>query len=321
MNASSGERLFTLAMVETKQVQCLLRVLSRSNMRRMQFVEMSYVEQARNFRETLQFLKDIGWVREQEDELVLTDDGETAGKATQDDARIRNRLVEALIAEASPYQGLVADYLAQFKMTDSDLVCRSPIRDRLQKSPVRNFLMDVGVVTYRAADDLHVLEGNSVELYVWARNVKRATSRNQMQIRARRKEDLGFAAELTVLNFERNRVGEMWASKVEHVSAKNPFACFDIKSVTVQTFTAVPRYVEVKAVSGDTYQFYWTASEVEAAQSLRTKYFLYLLPVVPGGGFDPAQILLIEDPYISVYQNSQSWVIEENAIICRRRQP
>ncbi len=320
MTGSSNERSVILARLETKQVQCLLSVLSRSSMRRVQFVETTYGEQARNFRETLQFLKDIGWVREQGDELVLTHDGGTAGSLAQDDAEIRNRLVEAMVAEASPYQVLVADYLAQFKMTDSDLVCRSPISDRLQKSPLRNFLMDVRVMSYRAADDLHVLEEHGVELYVWARNLKRANSRNQLQTRAKQNEELGFAAELTILDYEKNRVGAMWAFKVEHVSAKSPFACYDIKSVTVQAGRAVPRYIEVKAVSGDSRQFYWTASEVEAARLLRTKYFLYLIPVVPGGGFDSAQMLLIEDPYISVYQNSQTWLIEENVIICRQRQ-
>jgi hypothetical protein len=189
-------------------------------MRRTQFVETTYGGQARHFRETLQFLKDIGWVREQGDELVLTDDGGAAGNLAQDDAQIRNRLVEAMVAETSPYQVLVADYVRQFKMTDSDLVCRSPISDRLQKSPLRNFLMDVRVVTYRPADDLHVLEEYGVELYVWARNLKRATSRNRLQSRAKQKEELGFAAELTTLDYEKHRVGEMWASKVEHVSAK-----------------------------------------------------------------------------------------------------
>lgn len=288
-------------------------------MRRRQFVEAIYGEQARNFLETLQFLKDIGWVREQGDELVLTHDGGTAGNSAQDDAEIRKRLVEAMVAEASPYQVLVADYLVQFKMTDSNLVCRPPISDRLEKSPLRNFLMDIRVVTYRAADDVHVLEEEGVELYVWARNLKRATSRNQLQTGAKQKEELGSAAELTVLDYEKNRVGAKWASKVEHVSAKSPFACYDIKSVTVQAGNPVPRYIEVKAVAGDSHQFYWTASEVDAARLLRTKYFLYLLPVIAGGGFDLTRMLVVEDPCIAVYQNSQTWLIEENVIVCRRR--
>lgn len=319
MSTSSDERLIVLARLDTKQVQCLLSTLSRSALHRKQFVEATYSEQATGFQETVQFLKDIGWIREQRDELVLTHDGDTASNVAQDDAEIRKRLAEAMVAEASPYQVLLADYLMQFKMANSNLVYRPPISVRLQESPLRNFLIDIRIMTYQVADDVYVLEEDGVELYVWARNLKRPTSRNKLQADAKQKEELGSAAELTVLDYEKNRVGTQWACKVDHVSAKSPFACYDIKSVTVQDDKAVPRYIEVKAVAGDSHQFYWTASEVEAARLLRTKYFLYLLPVVAGGGFNLTQMLIVQDPCISVYQNSQTWLIEENVIVCRRR--
>ena len=320
MTASSNERTIILARLETKQVQRLLSTLSRSALRRKQFVEAAYSEQARGFQETVQFLKDIGWIRERRDELALTYDGETAGNAGQNDAEIRRCLAEAMVAEASPYRVLLADYLVQFKMDGFNLVYRPPISERLQESPLRNFLMDIRVVTYQAADDVYVLEEDGVELYVWANNLKRPTSRSKLQADAKQKEELGSAAELAVLDYEKNRVGGQWISKVEHVSARIPFACYDIKSVTLQNSKAVPRYIEVKAVSADSHQFYWTASEFEAARLLRTKYFLYLLPVVAGDGFDLTRMLIVEDPCISIYQNPQMWLIEENVIVCTRRQ-
>ncbi len=118
----------------------------------------------------------------------------------------------------------------------------------------------------------------------------------------------------------KNRVGERWVYKVEHVAAGTPFACYDIKSVTVSGSDTVPRYIEVKAVPPYSYQFYWTRSEVETAQLLREKYFLYLLPVTISGGFDLKKILVVNDPYTSVYQNSETWQIEENVIVCKRAQ-
>lgn len=318
MSASSGKRLELFAKLETKQIQCLLNILFQSTMHGKHFVETAYSERARNFVETLQFLKGMNWVKERHGELALSDAGSTAYAAAQDDEEIRKRLTEALITEVSPYRADLAGYLLRFSLSGSNLAYRPSLSERLQQSPLRNFLMDIRVVTYRAADDTYLLEEGAADLYVWAINFKRSTSKETLHSNAKRKEELGFVAEIAILEYERGRVGARWAHKIEHVSAGSPFACYDIKSVTVRNSETVPRYIEVKAVPPDSYQFYWTRSEVEVAQVLKEKYFLYLLPVSPSGGFDLKRILIVDDPYISVYQNSEAWQIEENVIVCRR---
>lgn len=318
MSASSDKRLELFAKLETKQIQCLLNILFQSTMHGKQFVETAYSERARNFVETLQFLKDMNWVNERRGEFTLSDAGSAAYAAAQDDEKIRKRLTESLIAEVSPYRADLADYLLRFSLSGSNLAYRPSLSERLQQSPLRNFLMDIRAVTYRAADDTYLLEESTVDLYVWAINFRRSTSKKMLQSDAKRKEQLGFAAEIAILEYERGRVGARWAHKVEHVSAGNPFACYDVKSVTMGSGYVVPRYIEVKAVPLDSYQFYWTRSEVEVAQVLKAKYFLYLLPVSTSGDFDLKRILIVEDPYISVHQNSETWQIEENVILCRR---
>lgn len=318
MNASSSKRLELLAKLETKQIQCLLSILSQSTMHGKHFVETAYNERARNFVETLQFLKEMNWVKVRHGELDLSDAGSAAIAAVQDDEEIRKRLIEALIAEVSPYRADLADYLLRFSLSGSNLAYRPTLLERLQQSPLRNFLMDIRAVTYRAADDTYLLEEDVTDLYVWAINFRRSTSKEMLQFDAKRKEQLGYAAEIAILEYEKGRVGARWAHKVEHVSAERPFACYDVKSVTVRSGDVVPRYIEVKAVPLDSYQFYWTRSEVEVAQLLKEKYFLYLLPVSTSRGFDLKRVLIVDDPYISVYQNSEAWQIEENVIICRK---
>ncbi len=320
MSASSDKRLELFSKLETKQVQCLLNILFQNTMREKHFVETAYNERARYFVETLQFLKDINWVNEQPDALALTDAGAAACAAAQDDGEIRKQLAEAMLAQGCPYRTDLAGYLLRFSLSGSTLAYRPSLTERIKQSPLRNFLMDIRAVTHRAADDTYLLEDGAMDMYVWAINFKRATSKELLRADAERKEQLGFAAEIAILAYEKDRVGERWAYKVEHVAAGTPFACYDIKSVTVRGGDAAPRYIEVKAVPPDSYQFYWTRSEVEVAQLLREKYFLYLLPVTISGSFDLKQILVVNDPYTSVYQNSETWQIEENVIVCKRAQ-
>ncbi|MGO9246362.1 MAG: protein NO VEIN domain-containing protein [Verrucomicrobiia bacterium] len=319
MDASSDERMVVLAGVVTKQVRRLLEILAEISMRRTQFVESRFAEQGRNFPETVRFLEEIGWIRRDGNEFALTASGDVACKSVHNDNEIRQRILEAVIDVNSPFRELLADYILRFGEVNSEIGYRPPLAERLREAPLRDLLMDMRAVERRAIDDTYVLVGGGVDLYVWARGLRCHASRKGMEAATKRQEELGFAAELVVLAYEKQRVGTKWASRVEHVSSESPFASYDIKSVTLSGDTAETRYIEVKAVPGDSHQFYWTASEVELSKLLRGRYFLYLLPLVAGRGFDQAQLMVVGDPWTSVRQNSDKWLIEENVIVCRRK--
>jgi hypothetical protein len=321
MSASSNEQLAFPAKLVVKQVQGLLEVLSRAAMKGRQFIEYTYREHGHNFEATVNFMQGIGWARLDGDDIVLTPDGRTAASLCQDDLEIRKVLAERLARDDTPYQSLLACYFENFITTGAEIVYRPLISSRIKESPLRNFLMDLGLVTYRADGDSYVLAEAGVELFVWAKNFNRPTSRNKFEISTKQREELGYRAELSVLAFERDRVGSNWGHEVEHVSEKRPFASYDIKSVNVHDGKASPIYIEVKAVPIDSYQFYWTQGELQTAQLLKQKYYLYLVPVVDKGVFDLSGLLIVKDPYTNVFQNSGDWDIEQNVIVCRKREP
>ncbi len=203
MSAFSDKRLELFSKLETKQIQCLLNILFQTTMRGKHFVELTYNERARYFVETLQFLKDINWVNEQPDALALTDAGAAACAAAQDDGEIRQQLAEALIAQWSPYRADLAGYLLRFSLSGSNLAYRPSLSERLQQSPLRNFLMDIRSVTHRVADDTYLLEDGAVDMYLWAINFKRSTSKDLLKSDVERKEQLGLAAEIAILAYEK----------------------------------------------------------------------------------------------------------------------
>jgi hypothetical protein len=119
--------------------------------------------------------------------------------------------------------------------------------------------------------------------------------------------------------FEEKRLGLPWSTEVQHIAARFPAACYDIKSLTVEGSFASPRFIEVKAVPADSFQFYWTASEVEAARLLGASYFLYLLPVSGPTAFELECLQMVQNPYVNVYENPTTWSKDESVIVCRRR--
>jgi hypothetical protein len=319
MNDSSAERSAMLAKIDLKEVQCLLNIIAQSSLHRAECISAAYSEQAHHFQETLQFLQDINWIRKEQAEVTLTGKGVAAASAGRDKTSLGKQLAEDIAGQASPYGTLIVQYLNQFATVDGYLIHRPHLLKRLQESPVRNVLMDAGAVVYRAEDDSYVLDGIGVDLHIWARNVQGELFAERAAEATKEKQELGAAAEMAVLEYETRRVGTLWAGSVEHVSAKQPYACYDILSTTVNGSLIDRRYIEVKAVPLETYRFLWTAAEVEVAHLLRRRYFLYLLPVVGRNEFDLNRLLIVSDPWVAVYQDHTSWRVEESVISCSRR--
>jgi hypothetical protein len=316
---SNKKKMQVIGKLNAKKIQCLLGILHSAELCTIEFVTDSYHEQQSNIEEVLQFALDIKWVTRHGDQLGLTNEGKTACRTTNDEGGIRWLLGDSVVSEKSPYRGLVLEFLSKFEVNVSNIAYKPSITERLYESPLRNLLLDLRFISYEKGNDVYVLEDVGVELLVLARNVNRSIACKDMQLIERQKEEMGLRAERIVLEYEKKRVDLQYANMIDHISANNPYACYDIKSFTFNGDKVTPRYIEVKAVSIESYQFYWSASELETARLLKDKYYLYLLPVVGEQKYDLAQMLILPNPFLTVYTDSKTWLIEENVLLCRRK--
>jgi len=320
MSDSSDDLSAVLGRVDTKQICQLLSVLASSEIHRLDFIEQRYAEGARNFAETLSFLLQVSWVANVGGNLQLTPSAAQAVEAIADEQGIRNAILDAAIAEASPFGKAVAEYIKSFELEGSKLMRRPTMSERSRERPIRDFLMDLRRVSYIQSEDSYVLAEAAAPLYVWAVNRSRTTSLSKFAQLQRRREELGYAAELVVLDYERARLGSNFSGQIEHVSAGSPFSCYDIRSLTVDAGGIQERYIEVKAVDPESMQFFWSRSEIDAATILSSRYYLYLLPYLQRGGFKTDALAIYCDPVRTLLGNRDDWQVEEDAVICRKRQ-
>ena len=85
---------------------------------------------------------------------------------------------------------------------------------------------------------LDILHGASVRqrsffayLRLWARNVQGPANQAELDLRAQERVELGRAAELAVLDWEKRRLGSLWSDRVRHIADRSPAACYDIQSL------------------------------------------------------------------------------------------
>ena len=86
---------------------------------------------------------------------------------------------------------------------------------------------------------------------------------------------MGLSAELQVIKYEKKRLRSQpdLAKKIKHVAPEDVSAGYDILSWEIKhdKGTAIPRYIEVKAVSAVDSKFYWSQNEVEKAKEASKK--------------------------------------------------
>ena len=305
-----------LAGVTPGQIRVLLDLVHDSTWRKREFVEGRYRERARNFAETLNFLHRLGWVRAAGTEICVVD-GREKTAITQDSLSSAVALLEALLDSPGEHGHLFATYLARFQSVGGVVSCTSRGELALAEAPARDFLMELGAVRHDPAKKAYFLEPAFFGAYVCALGLIGPQTPAELNGNIADRQELGRSAELAVVAFERERLGSRWADRVRHISDKHPASPYDIKSVTVVGEFAVPRYIEVKAVSPGDFAFHWSAAEIEAARLLRTSFYLYLVPARGANEFDFGSVRIIVDPFAQVYSQTAAWEKQPTDFLCR----
>ena len=132
----------------------------------------------------------------------------------------------------------------------------------------------------------------------------------------KKQEELGKAAELEILEYEKKRLVNYpkLLNSLEHTSIFNVNAGYDIKSFEIEpknNCKQKTRYIEVKAVSKFNFKFNVTRNEIDKSKLYGKQYYLYLLPVIINKKFDLKALEVIQNPFEKVFKNNVDWGKQE----------
>jgi hypothetical protein len=302
--------------LEPQDVITMVRLLGSLGLPKKPLVKSRYEERGRHFDATLAFLKSIGWVNESADMLTLTEPSLSSLRWPADMATGR-RIVEAILNSRTSYRTQLCRFLTQFEVSDDAIVHAPGGERRAMESAIRNFIIALGIVLLRRNANEYVLENSAIDLWMRARARQGPKTKTKFLLRLHEREQLGSNVERAVVDYERNRLGEEWANAVLHISREYPFANYDIESVTLVRGKPNPRFIEVKAVSSDSFRFFWSKDEFETARVLGVLYFLYLVPVDSTRRANIHAMRIVENAYTSVCENPEKWNVENEVLVCQ----
>lgn len=293
-----------------KQIKTLLEVVNHTKEKNLEVIRKQHKSVSENFTGAMRFLQELKILKEKNGIVSVKKAFQVTLNGRLSDGKLKGLLLNELLTTKSVLFQAIQTYLDKFKIVQNTFEYNPNTASRIKESGVRNLLMELDLIVYINSVRTYKINKrhfDSFEIYL---NHKKL-SPEELTLILKRKNDLGRAAELEVLRYEKKRLAKYpgLAAKIEHIAKKNVLAGFDILSWEAESDNnhEVPRYIEVKAISREDYNFYWSHNEIEKAQKMTTRYYLYLLPVIDNKQFDVGALEIISDPITKVFNNSKRW--------------
>ena len=150
-----------------------------------------------------------------------------------------------------------------------------------------------------------------------AKHCKSKRKRLSIEQLKKQLEDNEFAgekAELFVLSFEKERIGQPLCDGIRRISEIDTSAGYDIVSFDSHQSQKADRFIEVKAVSSS--GFFWSKNEYEIAKLKGEMYYLYLVELnrVDEPGYVPE---MIQNPAVNIME-ADNWFVEAQSYHIKR---
>ncbi len=318
MEDSSSNEVTAFSGLRLQQILVLLQILDDAEYKTKDYIERRYLEQAENFEGTADFLVELHAIKFEGEELIASE--MLASMSTTKDLDNLGRLViDLMVRQKNRYSSEAFAYLSFFNVNSEGRAIYKPSdAERSAQSAVRNFMMDLKIVSFDEAINSYTINPGQSAIFAAAIcGPFNKVSPEHLKELQREQEEIGFAAELEIVKFERKRIGPKYVSEIDHIAQMNAAAGYDVRSITIQENGDVfPRYIEVKAVPRSSFRFYWTENEQKVAKAFASWYYLYLLPIGKGGTFLIEDLRILKDPDSSVLNSPDEWVVEQNVARC-----
>jgi len=299
--------------ISVNQIVFISQVINEYSLMQQEFIEVRYSKTMSNYQTTIELLKGLKLIGIIKDKIVvkpayrqLLNDIQYSSQTKEVAIRF---LIKSIFDSPNQFRIYANQFFSNFSLRDEYYEFKPTLRQKLEYSGIRNFLMDLRLLDYDSTNTKYVIKDHFVVTYPELREGFSISERNFKQIQKLR-EEIGRAAELKIIEYEKERLSDFpqIVDKIEHIAVKDVSAGYDIKSFeSNEERRLVSRLIEVKAVSSWNYHFYWTKKEIETSKLSGKNYYLYLLPVYTRNEFDIENMKIISDPFVNVYNDRNVW--------------
>jgi hypothetical protein len=306
--------------IKLSHLYTLCITLADTRVRHVSNIRRKYLENALSFDETLSLLVDLKIVKNNSDELYLIKSFSLIHDSIDD---FKNKFLPILFSANDEVSEHLRDFLLNFQVDIDKTFFKATDLQKIKFSDIRNLLLELDFIKVSDDNSTYIINPQYTSLFI-NHFLRKILSPKTLKQRQLENDSIGLAAEKAIIEFEVRRLKDISIKpkEIEHTSQYNVLAGYDIKSFENyldSNAKLIDRYIEVKAVSALDYKFYWSRNELEISRIFGEKYFLYLLPVISENTFDFEKLMIIKNPFKTIYSNEIEWNKMEESICLTKK--
>jgi len=303
--------------INYSQLKSLVITLYALQERTLERIESSYNRVSLKFSQTFAFATKIDLLHSEREVVSINPKLISTIKNDKiSNTQLKPVFCDLLLNTRGCYYQETQEYLTHFRKAGMKYEFVPLNENRSEYKGIRNLFIEIGIVKYDSKLAKYYLAQRYLNLTQELINRRKLTP-EKLKIEHEKKEELGYRAELAIIEYEKKRLldNKGLAAQIDHIAKYDVEAGFDILSYDIQKKSdqIENRYIEVKAISSVKTEFYWSINEIETAKKYRSQYYLYLLTVINDNIFDIDKLVIIRDPFMEVFSNEGKWVIDANS--------
>lgn len=298
-----------------QKIKTLCNCLATLEVKRVDIIRNRYSQFESSFDDALELFYELGLVTQANNTLRLEQDFERWLVETRQNnfsiRTIRAFFADKILARSKGLSIKIVEFFEKFVKAESDLVFFPSNEERLRFANIRNLFVGLGVIEVSKDGRRYKVAASFIDS-IRHLLMPAPISPAKLTSLLKQQELAGKVAEEFMLGFEKKRLisHPELASKIMHTSKINASAGYDIESFQgpdCPNEPSYPRYIEVKAVSPQNYEFFWSHNEITVAQQLMANYFLYLVPMIKNH-CKVKDLIIIRDPQSYFSQAGDKWI-------------
>lgn len=254
----------------------------------------------------------LGWIQKEADVISISSD---LAMSLSNKEKLNEVLIISTVEQLFSWEAFNSNMFSY----DAVQCCYSFKNELLplSLSCVRNMLISQGFLIYSRDNQgtkFHIVNQYEALVAKHCKAKHRQLTLEKLKQQINNNEIIGEKAELFVLAFEKNRIGQPLCENIRRISEVDVSAGYDVVSFNSEQSQHPDRFIEVKAISSS--GFFWSKNEYEIAKLKGEAYYIYLVDLsrIDTPGYIPE---IIQNPAETVMKNDE-WFVEAQSYYIKR---
>ena len=208
--------------ISVNQMVVISQIINDSTLYQQEFIEARYSKVMSNYQTMIEFLKELKLIKINKDTIILNSTYKNLlhdiKESNQPKEVVSRFLIKQIFNTTNQLRDYANKFLSKFSLRNDNYEFKPTLNQKLEYSGIRNFLMELHLLDLDTTNTKYIIQNHFLISYSELNEGRRIPEKNFKKIQ-RMKEEIGRAAELAIIEYEKDRLSKypQIIDKIEHI--------------------------------------------------------------------------------------------------------